>query len=64
MFFCEVPPAPDTGGETVINDVRATMKRLPTYIVDKFVRLGIRYVRNMPDIHSGKAWYSSWQEVI
>src|SRR3954468_11851881 len=43
-FFCRTPAA--RGGETIIADLRAVSRRLPTSISDRIAKLGIRVVRN------------------
>ena len=63
LLFCEVPAGPGNGGETVITDVRDLKRRIDANIVQKCSRLGVNYLRHMPDKHSDNAWYHSWQEV-
>jgi alpha-ketoglutarate-dependent taurine dioxygenase len=44
-FWCKTPS--ETGGETVICDMRGVLEALPEELGRKFVEKGIRYVRNM-----------------
>jgi len=46
-FVCVVPAA--VGGYTPLSDVRAVFAQLPGDMRDKFLRYGIRYVRNIRD---------------
>ncbi|MEN3811872.1 TauD/TfdA family dioxygenase [Chromobacterium piscinae] len=43
-FFCKQPS--DSGGETVICDMRAVTRRLPPELVERFRARGIQYLRN------------------
>ncbi|WP_198046094.1 TauD/TfdA family dioxygenase [Novosphingobium aquimarinum] len=42
-FFCEVPP--ESGGETLIGDMRRFTREVPNAFFDRVKRLGVRYVR-------------------
>lgn len=54
-FYCHVPP--ETGGETVMVDIRRFEAEMPGDIRDMVRARGIRYVRNFrsPDVSSGHA---------
>jgi alpha-ketoglutarate-dependent taurine dioxygenase len=56
-FYCDVPPA--RGGATPLASERAVSPRIPAEVRDRFVRHGVRYVRNYgPDLDL------PWQEVF
>ncbi|MFE3384766.1 TauD/TfdA family dioxygenase [Streptomyces anulatus] len=56
-FYCDVPPA--RGGATPLASERAVFPRIPAEVRDRFVRHGVRYVRNYgPDLDL------PWQEVF
>jgi len=44
-FFCKHPS--ETGGETVICDMRGVLEELPTALRDKIAQCGAQYVRNL-----------------
>jgi len=44
-FWCK--QAPDSGGETVICDMRGVLEEIPAATRDKFEQFGARYVRNL-----------------
>jgi alpha-ketoglutarate-dependent taurine dioxygenase len=56
FFYADVTAT--TGGETPIADSRAIYQALPTEVVEKFERLGVRYVRNYGGFDL------SWQDVF
>ena len=43
-FYCAVPA--ETGGETILGDIRRISKDLPPEVVERMHRVGIRYSRN------------------
>lgn len=43
-FWCHVPS--ETGGETIIADMRRLQQRIPQHVFEKVRDLGVRYVRN------------------
>ena len=51
LFFCQTEA--ETGGETPISDCRLVYERMPEALRDKFERLGVRYVKNMPGNEKG-----------
>lgn len=63
-FFCNV--ASETGGETIVADVRKIEQRLPERLRDKVREKGIRYIRNFrsPDRSTGNKllddFHNSW----
>ncbi|XP_019616230.1 PREDICTED: uncharacterized protein LOC109463803 [Branchiostoma belcheri] len=61
MFFCIDPPAPGTGGETVLADARDILPRLDKAVVEKFRRLGVMYTHYLPSGTRGPDTYNSWQ---
>ncbi|XP_070568318.1 dapdiamide synthesis protein DdaC-like isoform X2 [Ptychodera flava] len=65
FLYCDVPPLPNHGGESVIVDGRQILPRLDPGLVEKLKRLGIRYYRQLPSRKpGGNDGYSSWQEVF
>ncbi|ATB37754.1 hypothetical protein CYFUS_003179 [Cystobacter fuscus] len=44
LFFCEEPP--EEGGATTLCDAHQLYRRLPRTVLDKFLSLGLKYVRN------------------
>jgi alpha-ketoglutarate-dependent taurine dioxygenase len=44
-FYAEVPP--QAGGETPVADVHAALAAIDPDVLDRFERLGVRYVRNL-----------------
>ena len=54
-FFCRV--AAETGGGTTIADMRKVSTSLSPELLQKFERLGVRYIRNLlsPDIHDERS---------
>ncbi|MFI6325066.1 TauD/TfdA family dioxygenase [Nonomuraea sp. NPDC050556] len=52
VFGCLVPPG--SGGTTLLSDTRRVLRRLPEERLPEFVRLGIRYQRNITNL--GVAW--------
>jgi len=58
-FFCV--SAPNHGGETPIGDMRRVLKRLDPELVNRFQRLGVRYIYNL---HDGMGFSRSWQQVF
>ena len=59
FFACLV--APETGGETPLVDSRELLAALPADLVDRFTRLGVRYVQNL---HGGAGLGKSWQDTF
>ena len=61
LFFCETPAA--EGGETPIADCREVYKRLPADLRDRFEKLGVKYVKNMPASEKGlgKTWMDHFE---
>jgi hypothetical protein len=56
-FYCDVPPV--QGGATPVASERAVYPRIPAEVRDRFIRHGVRYVRNYgPDLDL------PWQEVF
>ncbi|XP_070569219.1 dapdiamide synthesis protein DdaC-like isoform X1 [Ptychodera flava] len=62
FFFCDVPPLPDHGGESVITDGRKILPKLDPGLVDKVRRVGVRYCRHHPTAKPGA--YLPWQQVF
>jgi len=58
IIFCCITPS-ETGGETPIADSRLVLSRLREETRDKFIRKGIRYVRNM-----GTGLGMDWKKVF
>ncbi len=56
LFYCETPST--TGGETPIADCREVYRRMPEDLRDKFERLQVKYVKNIPASEKGlgKTW--------
>lgn len=44
FFYCDLPP--ESGGETPICSTRTFMERLSPRIIEKFSKLGVKYLRN------------------
>ena len=61
LFYCDHPADPGCGGESAISDVREILAKLDKDVVEKFVKLGVRYNYNWCDKNTGH--YKSWQEV-
>jgi alpha-ketoglutarate-dependent taurine dioxygenase len=65
-FYCKSPS--ETGGETVICDMRGLLEALPEDLTTRFVERGVRYVRNMRnrDVEDFRAdpvrHHPSWQD--
>lgn len=57
IFGCHV--APETGGATTLADSHLVYNLIPVEIKEKFVRLGVKYVRNM-----GGGFDLHWHEVF
>jgi alpha-ketoglutarate-dependent taurine dioxygenase len=57
-FYCGT--APEQGGETVVADVRRLTSALPVDVVERFRRVGWRYVRNLHD-DLGLPWQEVFQ---
>lgn len=61
LFFCETPST--TGGETPIADCRTVYREMPTELREKFEKLGVKYVKNMPETEKGlgKTWMDHFE---
>ncbi len=61
VFFCETEAS--EGGETPIADCRAVYRDMPTELREKFEKLGVKYVKNMPDTEKGlgKTWMDHYE---
>ncbi|XP_070568319.1 dapdiamide synthesis protein DdaC-like isoform X3 [Ptychodera flava] len=62
FFFCDVPPLPDHGGESVITDGRKILPNLDPELIDKLRRLGVRYHRHLPTRKPGENL--TWQQIF
>ncbi|XP_070568562.1 dapdiamide synthesis protein DdaC-like [Ptychodera flava] len=62
FLFCDVPPLPGHGGESVITDGRKILPKLDPELVEKMRRLGIRYCRYLPSRKPGATL--PWQQVF
>lgn len=58
-FYCAQPAK--QGGMTPLADNRRVLASLPSTIVEKFKKLGVKYVRNFHDEHLGVSWQSTFQ---
>lgn len=61
-FFCEIPPEPGCGGESVLVANREFQREINPEVIDKFKRLGILYSNYLRDFGK-RTDYFSWQEV-
>lgn len=59
FFFCLT--APQAGGATPLADSRAIYRALDPSILERFIKKGIKYVRNL---HGGRGIGLSWQTVF
>ncbi|XP_002735575.1 dapdiamide synthesis protein DdaC-like [Saccoglossus kowalevskii] len=62
FLFCEIPPLPGCGGESVVVDIRDIKSKLSHDLLDKFRRLKVRYYHHFPSGDPGA--HSSWQQVF
>jgi hypothetical protein len=53
VFFCNV--APDSGGETLVGDMRRYTASIPTRLIDKIEAHGVHYLRNFRSIDAPHA---------
>ncbi|XP_077977252.1 dapdiamide synthesis protein DdaC-like [Glandiceps talaboti] len=60
FFFCDMPAQPGQGGESVICDNRDVLPKLNPQLVDKVRKVGIKYLRYLPQQQPGG--YTSWQK--
>jgi alpha-ketoglutarate-dependent taurine dioxygenase len=64
-FYCRLPSV--SGGETLIGDMRAVTRALPTSLVEAVAEKGVQYKRNLRDqsVSSGNSYldgmHGSWQ---
>lgn len=59
FFFCMT--APQTGGATPLADSRTIYRMLDRSILERFIKKGVKYVRNL---HGGRGVGLSWQTVF
>ncbi|MFQ5618976.1 MAG: TauD/TfdA family dioxygenase [Rhodospirillales bacterium] len=57
IFFCAVPA--ERGGETPLADCRKVYNRLTPEVRDKFARLGVMYIRDIPEAELADVFGSS-----
>jgi alpha-ketoglutarate-dependent taurine dioxygenase len=60
LFYCQTPPS--SGGETPIADNRKLLASLDPALVERFERLGVRYMRNLRgDRGPGLSWQAVFE---
>ncbi|XP_070567824.1 dapdiamide synthesis protein DdaC-like [Ptychodera flava] len=62
IFYCNVPPLPGHGGESIIADTRDILKKLHPDFVNKLRKLGVLYMQRLPRVGDGNL--VGWEEMF